>query len=36
MCTVGYGDVVPVNDIEFLFSIITTMIVCGIFGYSIN
>jgi hypothetical protein len=34
--TVGYGDLVPVTNQEKLFVIITALIICGVFGYSIS
>ena len=34
--TVGYGDVVPQNDIERLFVLLTTLFACMVFAYSIN
>ncbi|EAR99319.2 cyclic nucleotide-binding domain protein (macronuclear) [Tetrahymena thermophila SB210] len=36
MITVGYGDITPVNSIEYLLSILTMLIACGMFGYSLN
>ncbi|KAL4469617.1 hypothetical protein ABPG74_004870 [Tetrahymena malaccensis] len=36
MITVGYGDIVPVNGKEYLLSILTMLIACGMFGYSLN
>ncbi len=36
MCTVGYGDILPVNSYEQLLSIFTIMIACGVFGYTVN
>ena len=36
MITVGYGDITPINDIEYIFSIFTMMIACGVFAYSVN
>jgi hypothetical protein len=34
--TVGYGDVVPQNDVERLFALFTISFACMIFAYSIN
>ena len=34
--TVGYGDVIPKNDIERLFVLVTTLFACMLFAYSIN
>ena len=34
--TVGYGDVIPKNDIERLFVLLTTLFACMLFAYSIN
>ncbi|EAR99211.2 cation channel family protein (macronuclear) [Tetrahymena thermophila SB210] len=36
MITVGYGDIIPVNSQEYLLSILTMLIACGMFGYSLN
>ncbi|EAR84834.2 cation channel family protein (macronuclear) [Tetrahymena thermophila SB210] len=36
MVTVGYGDIVPVNYIEILITIIIMLISCGIFAYALN
>ncbi|EAR86704.2 cation channel family protein (macronuclear) [Tetrahymena thermophila SB210] len=36
MITVGYGDITPVNSREYLLSILTMLIACGMFGYSLN
>ena len=36
MCTVGYGDVVPVTPREKILVIIIIFISCGTFGYSLN
>ncbi|EAR99219.2 cation channel family protein (macronuclear) [Tetrahymena thermophila SB210] len=36
MITVGYGDITPVNSKEYLLSILTMLIACGMFGYSLN
>jgi hypothetical protein len=36
MVTVGYGDIVPNNDVEKVFSIFTILFSCGIFAYSVN
>lgn len=34
--TVGYGDIVPVNTNEMILCILTMLIACGVFGYSLN
>ena len=34
--TVGYGDIVPKNNFELIFSTFTIFIGCVVFGYSIN
>ncbi|CAK62923.1 unnamed protein product (macronuclear) [Paramecium tetraurelia] len=34
--TVGYGDIVPVTTFERIFVIIVTLLLCGVFGYSIS
>ena len=36
MMTVGYGDIVPQNPSEMLFTLFTLFIGCIIFGYNIN
>lgn len=36
MITVGYGDITPSNNLEVVLCIITMLIGCGLFGYSIN
>lgn len=36
MVTVGYGDITPVNEYERMFSVLTILLACGIFAYSIN
>ncbi len=36
MNTVGYGDILPKNDYEKLYSIFFIYIGCGLFAYSMN
>ncbi|EWS75104.1 cyclic nucleotide-binding domain protein (macronuclear) [Tetrahymena thermophila SB210] len=36
MCTLGYGDIVPITSNEKVFTIWVTLISCFVFGYSIN
>ena len=36
MITVGYGDILPVNEGEMVLSVFTMLIACGMFGYSLN
>lgn len=36
MVTVGYGDITPLNEYERLLSVVTILLACGIFAYSIN
>lgn len=36
MCTVGFGDISPVNDYETFVGIITILLTCGVFAYAIN
>lgn len=36
MVTVGFGDISPVNDLEVFVCIITMLIACGLFAYSMN
>ena len=36
MITVGYGDIVPANTDEMVLCVITMLIACAVFGYSLN
>jgi hypothetical protein len=36
MITLGYGDIVPKNDIEMVFVVFTTLFSCIIFAYAMN
>ncbi|KAL4462119.1 hypothetical protein ABPG74_000964 [Tetrahymena malaccensis] len=36
MTTIGYGDIVPITNLERIYVSIVTLISCGIFGYSIS
>lgn len=36
MITVGYGDIVPQNNKEKILCLLTMLIACGVFGYSLN
>ena len=36
MLTVGYGDIVPGNKIEKVFSIFSILITCCVFAYTMN
>lgn len=36
MATVGYGDILPITIIEKIFVILSTLLACGIFGYSLS
>lgn len=36
MITVGYGDILPRNEVEMILCVITMMLACGVFGYSLN
>jgi hypothetical protein len=36
MITVGYGDIVPISDLETLVAIISMLIACGVFAYTVN
>jgi hypothetical protein len=36
MITVGYGDIVPVSSLELLFCIVTMLMACGVYAYSLN
>ena len=36
MITVGYGDIVPYNNLEKILCIFIMLIACGFYGYSLN
>ena len=36
MCTVGYGDISPITNLEKIFVIVSTLFSCGVFAYAIN
>ena len=36
MTTVGYGDVIPQNDLELVTANITMYIACAVFAFSVN
>lgn len=36
MITVGYGDITPKNEVELICGIVTMLILCGVFAYSVN
>ena len=36
MLTIGYGDYVPVTNMEKIYVIVFTFVGCGVFGYAIN
>ena len=36
MCTVGYGDISPVTNIERIYCMVTVLIGCGVYAYAIN
>lgn len=36
MVTVGYGDMGPKNDVEYIVCIINMLISCGVFGYTMS
>ena len=36
MITVGYGDIVPINNHEKIFAIFTMLLSCGVFAYTMN
>lgn len=36
MSTIGYGDINPISNIEYIFVIIFALMACVIFGYILN
>jgi hypothetical protein len=36
MSTVGYGDVTPINSIEYLFATISMILISVVFAYNLN
>lgn len=36
MATIGYGDIIPTNNLEIIFTTLTVFIASGIFAYTIN
>ncbi len=36
MATIGYGDIVPTNNLEVIFTTVTVFIASGIFAYTLN
>lgn len=36
MITIGYGDTVPITDMEIIYVIIMSLFACGVFGYAVN
>ncbi|KAL4488797.1 hypothetical protein ABPG72_016450 [Tetrahymena utriculariae] len=36
MVTVGYGDITPANLTEVFFAVVTILLACGVFAYSVN
>lgn len=36
MTTVGYGDITPKNSTEYIFTNLTMLITCIVFGYTLN
>lgn len=36
MCTVGFGDISPSNEVEFFLCIITMIVACGLFAHAVN
>ncbi|EAR81745.2 cyclic nucleotide-binding domain protein (macronuclear) [Tetrahymena thermophila SB210] len=36
MTTIGYGDIVPITDLERIYISIVSLISCGLFGYFIS
>lgn len=36
MTTVGYGDIIPITNNEVIYSIISMVVACGIFAYTIG
>ncbi len=36
MATIGYGDIIPMNNLEVTFTTITVFIASGLFAYTLN
>jgi len=36
MISVGYGDIVPISNLERIFVIIMTIFSCGVFAYVVS
>jgi len=36
MITVGYGDIKPINSNEKIFGIVTMLLACCVFAYTMN
>lgn len=36
MITIGYGDTVPITDLEIIYVITFSLFACGVFGYAFN
>jgi len=36
MITVGFGDIVPISNIEKLFSIFMMILACGVFAFALS
>jgi hypothetical protein len=36
MCTVGYGDIAPMNSIEIIINIVNILLACGVFAHAVN
>jgi len=36
IATVGYGDILPKNNVEYMIEIVIILLGCGIFAHTIN
>ena len=36
MVTVGYGDIIPMNNREIIFTIFLMILTCGVFSYIVS
>lgn len=36
MTTVGYGDIIPITDNEMIFTIVSMIVACALFAYTVG